>query len=163
MPLLLPEVPPEEGELRWLREEPDDEDPPLLPPPPLPPAPTPAVTATAPVGVWGAGAAGLGLERLEAALPTPAGEAPLAGDGRVLNNWPMAVVSHCSRASSMRGWSPLSRISWRMLGETMARGEPRLEADAPTPAGLTGVEGCEGRRDPSASAMLVVPKSKSNH
>ena len=45
----------------------------------------------------------------------------------------------------------------------MARGEPRLEADAPTPAGLTGVEGCEGRRDPSASAMLVVPKSKSNH
>ena len=104
--LLLPEVPPEEGELRWLREEPepDDEDPPLLPPPPLPPAPTPAVTAaTDPVGVRGAGAAGLGLERLEAALPTPAGEAPLSGDGRVLNNWPMAVVSHCSRASSMRG------------------------------------------------------------
>ena len=99
---------------------------------------------------------------MEAALPTPAGEA-LAGDGRVLNNCPMAVVSHCSRASSMRGWSPLSRISCRMLGDTMARAEPRLEADAPTPAGLTGVEGCEGRRDPASSAMLVVPKSKSSH
>ena len=100
MPLLLPETLPEGGELHRLLEELDEEDPPLLPP--LPPAPTPAVMAAATLPVGVVGAAGLGLERLEAALPTPAGEA-LAGDGRVFNNCPMAVVSHCSRASSMRG------------------------------------------------------------
>ena len=53
--------------LRLLREDPDgeEEDP---PPPPSPPAPA----TTAPVGVQGT--AGLGLERLEAVLPTPAGD-----------------------------------------------------------------------------------------
>ena len=66
-------------------------------------------------------------------------------------------------AQGRRPWFPLSRISWRMLGDTMARGDPRLEAEDPTPAGFTGVEGCEGRRDPSSSAMLVVSKSKSSH
>ena len=146
---------PEGGVLRLLREDPDEEeeDP---PPPPSPPAP-----AAAPVGVRGT--TGLGLERLEAALPIPAGDVLAGeGDGRVSNNRPMSAAFHCSKASSMSPWFPLSRISRRMLGDTNL-GEPRLEADDPTPAGFTGVEGCEGRRDPSSSATLVVPRSKLSH
>ena len=59
---------PEGGVLRLLLEDLDEEE-----DPPSPPAP-----AATPVGVRGT--AGLGLERLEAALPTPAGDA-LAGEG----------------------------------------------------------------------------------
>ena len=123
--------------------------------PPLPPA-----SATAPVGVWGT----VGLEeRWEAVLPTPAGDALAGeGDGRVSNKRPMSAAVHWSKASSMRPWSPLSRISRKMVGDTI-RGEPRLEADDPTPAGFVGVEGCDGRLDSSSSAMLVVPRSKSIH
>ena len=74
----------------------------------------------------------------------------------------MSAADHWSKASSMRLGSPVSRISRMVSGDTMP-GEPRLEADDPTPAGFTGVEGGEGRRDPSSSAMLVVPRSKSSH
>ena len=63
----------------------------------------------------------------------------------------------------MRLGSPVFRISRMVSGDIIPREEPRLEADAPTPAGFTGVEDCEGRRDPSSSAMLVVPRSKSSH
>ena len=142
--------------LRLLRDS-DEEDPDEDPPsPPSPPAP-----AATPAGVRGT--PGLGLERLEAALPTPAGDALAGeGDGRVSNKRPMSALVHWSKASSMSPWSPLSRISRRMEGDTMP-GESRLEADDPTPAGFTDVEGCEGRRDPSSSAMLVVPRSKSSH
>ena len=115
---------PEGGVLRLLREDLDEEE---DPPRPSPPAP-----AATPVGVQGT--AGLGLERLEAALPTPAGDY-LAGDGRVLNNRPMSAASHSSKASSMSPWFPLSRISRRMLGDTIPWGEPRLEADDPPPRG----------------------------
>ena len=70
---------PDGGVLRRLREELDEEDPPLSPPPPAPAA----AAATLPVGVGGT--AGLGLERLEAAMPTPAGAALVEGGVRMVS------------------------------------------------------------------------------
>ena len=50
----------------------------------------------------------------------------------------MSAADHCSKASSMRFGSPVSRISRMVAGDTMP-GEARLEVEEPSPAGFMGV------------------------